>query len=151
MREVLFGLVLLAAGAVLLAVAILFFVASRAFENASDKVGRATATLRDTKHKKNAVIYGKEHITYGPTKAHHIKDLTKTTYTYMVNGKEYTIRGEALFTTPRQLSRMTSVFYWKPFPKIAYLKDEIESFGIWALVLLFIAGGCILCGILALI
>jgi hypothetical protein len=124
-----------------LCIAILLFLAARAFSAANEKetawVGRAPAHLKSTKHKKNVTIYGKDHLG-GRTQSMFIKNLTHAVYIYTVNGRAYRRRTTYL-TTPRQVSYLTSACYIKKLPFISYLKDDLVLFDVQALVVLMIS------------
>lgn len=125
-----------------LCIAILLFLAARAFSAADEKetawVGRAPAHLKSTKHKKNVTLYGKDHFN-GPIKTMFIKNLTHAVYVYTVNGRQYRRRTTHYLTTPRQVSYLTSAFYIKKLPFISYLKDDLVLFDVQALVVLMIS------------
>ena len=140
MGKLVLGIVCLIFAAVGMCVTVLFFFVSRAFDTAEKKehawVGRAPASLKETKHKKNVTLYGRDHV-HGTVKSMFIKDMTKGTYVYTVNGKTYKRRVTKYLTTPHQMPYLTSAFYIKKFPRISYLKDDWQLYDIYAIMSLF--------------
>ena len=148
-KKLIFAIVCLLLGAVGLFLTVVFFLASRAFDAANEKeskwVGRTPASLKATKHKKDVTLYGRTPFGTGITTMF-IKNMTKGTYTYTVNGKTYKRRVTKVLTTPRQMPYLTSAFYIKIFPRISYLKDDWQLYDIYALLnllfsFMFIFGG----------
>ena len=127
-KKLIFAIVCLLLGAVGLFLTVVFFLASRAFDAANEKeskwVGRTPASLKATKHKKDVTLYGRTPFGTGITTMF-IKNMTKGTYTYTVNGKTYKRRVTKVLTTPRQMPYLTSAFYIKIFPRISYLKEDL--------------------------
>jgi hypothetical protein len=126
-KKLIFAIVCLLLGAVGLFLTVVFFLASRAFDAANEKeskwVGRAPASLKATKHKKDVTIYGR--VPGEGRKRLFFKDMTTGTYAYTVNGKTYKRRVTNVLTTPRQMPYLTSAFYIKIFPRISYLKEDL--------------------------
>ena len=138
-KKLIFDIICLLLGAVGLFLTVVFFLASHAFDAANEKeskwVGRAPASLKATKHKKDVTLYGRTPLGTGISTMF-IKNMTKGTYTYTVNGKNYKRRVTKYLTTPRQTSYLTSAFYIKKFPRISYLKEEIQPYLFHSLILL---------------
>ena len=136
MEKQLFVILFFILSAVLFFFAVLFFLAARAFDAANEKeskwVGRTPASLVATKHKKDVTIYGRDRL-HGPVKSYFIKNLTKGTYVYTVNGKQYKRRVIKYFTTPRQMPYLSTSFYIKLFPRSAYLKADLQLYDVYAI------------------
>ncbi len=150
-RQTFFGIVFLVLSVVGVLVAVIFLLASLAFHKAGNKetawVGRAPASLRKTNHKKNVTLYGKDHLGGGLIKTMFVKDMTKGTYVYTVEGKQYKRRLTKYLTTARQMPYLTSVFYIKLFPHIAYFKDDFHLYGVYGLCILMCSVGSCFLGI----
>lgn len=149
-RQAFFGGVFLVIAVVGILVSIVFLLTSLAFHKAGEKetawVGRAPASLKKTNHKKNVTLYGKDHIG-GSIKTMFVKDMTKGIYVYTVNGKQYNRRLTKFLTTAKQMPYLTSVFYIKCFPRIAYFKDDMPLYDCYALCILMLSVGSFLFGI----
>lgn len=130
-------MILFIAGAVSAVFAGGLFVISMVLNRFADKTSKTTATLVDTKHKKDVTIYGKRsHM--GPwQKTGFIKHLTKATYQYSVCGRTYTIRDDYI-GTPRQTPFIVSVVYLTRLPRFAYIKTDVSisniRYGVYALL-----------------
>lgn len=149
-RRIVFGVLCLIVATIGVLVAVIFLLASLAFHKAGNKetawVGHASASLRKTNHKKNVTLYGKDHIG-GTIKTMFVKDMTTGTYVYTINGKQYKRRLTKYLTTARQMPYLTSVFYVKLFPHIAYFKDDFHLYGVYGLCILMCSVGLFFFGI----
>ena len=103
----------------------LFFIIYKIFENNNQKyIGKASATLGETKYKKDVTIYGSD--LYRRCFPIKLKHYSKSKYNYVVNGKHYKLKyWEA--STAKQMPRTLLVVYLKRFPKIAYVKNDIST------------------------
>ncbi len=85
------------------------------------------------------------------SKTIHFKHLSKTKYTYTVNGKEYYIRRSHI-GTPNQAPIFLMVRYFKIFPRLAYFDDFLyndKDYSLASLVVFFWSIGCFLLGLAA--
>jgi len=137
-----FGAILLLVGIALILLAAALFWLYGAFENGSGDIGRVTASLKQVKHKKNVRQYvrGKTII---------IKDLSKGTYEYTVDGKTYKIKYKE-FATARQMPYIVTVLYLKTMPKIAHVKTN-TSFNLFDIYAILCAGNSVILIILGLL
>ncbi|MBQ8769499.1 MAG: hypothetical protein IJZ15_07670 [Oscillospiraceae bacterium] len=148
MKVKLLGIVFISLGILHVLAAGLFFLIYRTFEHNKNSVAKVTASLIDVKHKKDVPVYGQRFFR-GPIRVvMKIKNYSKGKYEYQVNQKHYTIR-YIEFVTSKQMPRFVSVVYIERFPKIAYVKTDInnQKFDIYSIVLvlfgvLFMLGGC---------
>ena len=148
MKVKLLGIVFISLGILHVLAAGLFFLIYKTFEHNKNSVAKVTATLIDVKHKKDVPVYGQRFF-HGPIQVMmKIKNYSKGKYEYQVNQKHYTIR-YIEFVTSKQMPRFVSVVYIERFPKIAYVKTDInnQKFDIYSIVLvlfgvLFMLGGC---------
>ena len=148
MKVKLLGIVFISLGILHVLAAGLFFLIYRTFEYNKNRVAKVTASLIDVKHKKDVPVYGQRFFR-GPIRVVMIiKNYSKGKYEYQVNQKHYTIR-YIEFVTSKQMPRFVSVVYIERFPKIAYVKTDInnQKFDIYSIVLvlfgvLFMLGGC---------
>ncbi|MBQ5765347.1 MAG: hypothetical protein IIW03_04305 [Clostridia bacterium] len=144
----LLGIVFISLGILHVLAAGLFFLIYRTFEHNKNSVAKVTASLIYVKHKKDVPVYGQRFFR-GPIRVvMKIKNYSKGKYEYQVNQKHYTIR-YIEFVTSKQMPRFVSVVYIERFPKIAYVKTDInnQKFDIYSIVLvlfgvLFMLGGC---------
>ena len=144
----LLGIVFIFLGILHVLAAGLFFLIYRTFEYNKNSVSKVTASLIDVKHKKDVPVY-EQRFFRGPIRVvMKIKNYSKGKYEYQVNQKHYTIR-YIEFVTSKQMPRFVSVVYIERFPKIAYVKTDInnQKFDIYSIVLvlfgvLFMLGGC---------
>lgn len=150
MDKLVLGVICLTLGAACFLLAVLFFLVGRAFSAADEKetrwVGCAPAHLKDTKHKKNVTLYGRDHVG-GPVKSMFIKNMTKGNYVYSVNGRNYIRRVTKYLTTPRQMPYLTTAYYIKKAPRISYLKDDWQLYDIYAIMSLFFSVMLIFMGV----
>ena len=148
MKVKLLGIVFISLGILHVLAAGLFFLIYRTFEHNKNSVAKVTASLIYVKHKKDVPVYGQRFFR-GPIRVvMKIKNYSKGKYEYQVNQKHYTIR-YIEFVTSKQMPRFVSVVYIERFPKIAYVKTDInnQKFDIYSIVLvlfgvLFMLGGC---------
>ena len=148
MKVKLLGIVFISLGILHVLAAGLFFLSYRTFEYNKNRVAKVAASLIDVKHKKDVPVYGQRFFR-GPIRVVMIiKNYSKGKYEYQVNHKHYTIR-YIEFVTSKQMPRFVSVVYIERFPKIAYVKTDInnQKFDIYSIVLvlfgvLFMLGGC---------
>ena len=148
MKVKLLGIVFISLGILHVLAAGLFFLIYRTFEHNKNSVAKVTASLIDLKHKKDVPVYGQRFFR-GPIRVMmKIKNYSKGKYEYQVNQKHYTIR-YIEFVSSKQMPRFVSVVYIERFPKIAYVKTDInnQKFDIYSIVLvlfgvLFMLGGC---------
>lgn len=149
-KRTFFGVLFILIAIVGVFVAVIFLLAAIAFHKAREKetawVGRAPASLKKTDHKKDVTLYGKNHIG-GRLIRMFVKDLTKGTYVYTANGRQYKRKLTMFFTTARQMPYLTSVFYIKPFPRMAYFKDDFQLYGVYVPIILMLTVGFFLLGI----
>ena len=147
MKVKLLGIVFISLGILHVLAAGLFFLIYRTFEHNKNSVAKVTASLIDVKHKKDVPVYGQRFFR-GPIRVvMKIKNYSKGKYEYQVNQKHYTIR-YIEFVTSKQMPRFVSVVYIERFPKIAYVKTDInnQKFDIYSIALvlfgvLFLLGG----------
>lgn len=121
------AMVLIVIGILLLAIAAMFAAVYFTFEKAPDKTARVMGWLKDTTHKKDVTVYGKN-APYSPIiTTSFVKNMTKGVYVYTVGDKSYKVR-DTSFGTPRQMQKNVSVIYLKKFPRVAYI-DRLGSDG----------------------
>lgn len=143
------GIVCVSFGVLSFLFAVCSFVIYRAFEHNEKSTDKVVASLIGVKHKKDVPVYGQRNsIIGGPIRlVMKIKNYSKGTYKYFVNEKSYKIR-YVEYVTPKQLPRIVSVVFLKRFPKIAYVKTEVNTqrFDIYSMVsvlfsVMFLFGG----------
>ena len=145
---IVFGIVLCAVSVIFLFVSVVFFLLYCIFEYKPDKLGKATATLKYTKHRKDVPVYGRNS-TFGPIRVVMIiKNWSKSLYEYKVNDKTHKIH-YIEYVTSRQMPFVVQVIYLKKIPRIAYVKTDtnFHNFEIYSFVALMSAILFALCGI----
>ena len=127
------GIALLLAGVLFLFGALLLFYLQFVFDRRPEKVGKTFGYRRGAKQKDNVILWGGR-----TTKSLFIRHLTKASYRYTVNEKEYRIRHEQI-GTKKETPRTVPILYWKRFPCFAYISISFSSpmFSLWACVVLF--------------
>lgn len=95
----------------------------RIFEYKPDKLGKVTAVLRKTKHKKGVPVYKRTYTQVPLRVIMIIKNWSKGLYEYTVNDKKYKIH-YVDHVTPHQMPLAVQVTYFKKIPKIAYVKTN---------------------------
>lgn len=113
------GIIFIAIGAVCLIGGGICIAATILFAKFPGETGKVPGSLKRTEHRKNVTVYGRF-----PNKPMRVKDLTKATYSYTVNGKIYKLRDTHFFTRPKQVNYLVTVVYLKRFPRIAYTMGE---------------------------
>lgn len=134
------GAILLSLCGAALVVSAAFFCLYRTFEHRPEKLGTTTATLRQTRHKKNVPVYERNGFRAPPRVVMILKNWSKSVYEYTVNNKTRKIH-YVDFVKARQMPRTVQVEYLRKFPKIAYVKTDTNShnFEIYSFVSLLFA------------
>ncbi len=130
---------LIISGLLFIAFAVMLFV-SLEFQRRSKNTAGVIGVMTDWRHDKN--VRGRRR-TY--------KDVTRATYTYLVNGKEYQRRCSR-YVTPKNSPFKVTIVYFKPFPRFSYILDDIGDIGIaryfaYAFAMLAINVMYLICGI----
>lgn len=142
-----FAIVFIALGILSFLVAGVFFLIYRMFEYNTNSIAKVTASLIDVKHKKDVPVYGQRFFR-GPIRiVMKIKNYSKGLYEYQVNQKRYTLK-YVEYVTSKQMPKFVLIVYIKRFPKIAYVKTDVNTqrFDIYSMVstffgVIFLLGG----------
>lgn len=144
-----FSFVLCSFSVISLFISVFFFLICIIFEHCPKKVGKAYASLKQTKHKKNVPVYTKISPSSPITVDTIIENWSKGTYEYKVNNKTYKIH-YVNFVPKNQMPFGVQVIYLKRIPKIAYIKTAINHFAMYSIAALIFAIMFGLYGILSL-
>ena len=130
---VVFGTVVWILGGVALALAAVLFALDRIFASKPHMLGKAPATLQSAKHRKNVPVYEKSSPRAPRRVVKTIKNWSRGTYIYTVNGKTYRIR-YVEFVPLRAMPVIVQVVYLRRLPRIAYVKTDTGAphFAIYA-------------------
>ena len=147
MKVQILGIVFISLGTLLVLVAGLFFLIYRTFEYHKNSVARVTAKLIDVREKNDVPVYGQRFFR-GPIRVMmKIKKYSKGKYEYQVNRRSYIIQSVE-FVASKQMPKVVSVVYIKRFPKIAYVKTDInnQKFDAYSIVFVLFGVMFLLCG-----
>jgi len=122
-------------GALSLISAGFFFLVYRIFEYNKDCVAKVTASLTDVQHKNDVPVYGNRFFGAPIREIMRIKNYSKGKYEYQVNRKRYTIH-YVEYVSSKQMPKFVSVIYIKWFPKVAYVKTDVnmQSFDAYSII-----------------
>ena len=132
----LIGIAFIVTGVCLLIPAGLYFTAGWVFAHCPDKTGRTGGHILEKKYQHGVTELVRQNMHSSATKRVYIRHRTKCVYWYAANGKKFKIR-DAVYGTARQVPRTVTVWYWKAFPRFAYIKGGELWFELSGVLFLF--------------